>query len=525
MSAREATDGTPRNAGYPQAMGVLAVVLLLATWPGAVLGWGVAQFPGRERWRSRLLIGASGAFLLIAVALSKWVSEQALQMAAGTGALVAAYGALLQHGAVDFDAATLVNPLLRLWACGLLTAPIWAAYWLWRPLTARELRTGSTAPLGGWRRHIAPLRANPEAIRLGHYLGGDLTSWRRGAQLWLPTDTITRHLAFLGATGSGKTEGLMRVVFELAKLGWAVHYIDGKGDRELGERFRRVMLRAGLDEHAIRQWPDEPFDFWRGGNADVYNKLYQLAASTEPFYDNVGKAVLGKAVRREPGAPDISNSRLFLAALAAAVDPKDRDQKSVLVKYEGVMQDVGHLFDGSWAFEDARASYIGIDSLRLGEGSRQVAAAFMVEAARSASIRTASDNPTLIVLDEFSAAGGDKALALVERARSKGVGFCFSSQTIEGLGDPATANRLLGNCNVLAVFRTPNPEPLLSLLGTKRSYEIGEQLQGSSPTGLATRRLQHQFKVQPDLVRGMEDGEAILIHRGRFARLFVDRVS
>jgi hypothetical protein len=523
-SPSEPSSGTPGSSDLDQALGLLKVGLLFATWPGAGIGWVVGQLAPRDRSRRRFFVGALGVFLLTGLMLSGWFAGQAQQMVSEFDAVASAYSALLVHGVAHFDAWMLIDPVLRLWACGLFTTPLWAAYWARRPLSASELRSGSKAPLSSLWGHFSQSRTKPEAIRLGHFLGGDLKRWQRGGQVWLPTEAITKHMAVIGATGSGKTEALMRVVAELVALGWSVHYIDGKGDRELGDRFHRVMLSVGVEETALKTWPDQPFDFWRSNNTDRYRKLHQLAASDQPYYDNITKAVLGRALRRDVGAPDISNSRLFLGALAAAVDSKDRDQKSVLVKFEGVMQDVGHLFDGSWAFEDARGSYVAIDSLKLGDNSRSVAAAFLVEAARFASLRTTTDRPVLFVIDEFSAVGGEKALALVERSRFKRCAFSFSSQTIEGLGDPATANRLLGNCNVLAVFRTPNPEQLLSMLGTHKGYEIGEQLQGSSTTGLATRRLQHQWKVSPDVVRGLEDGEAILIHRGQYARLFVDRV-
>lgn len=516
------TNGT---TGLRQTLQPFVNIAVVVTAPGAGVGWAIARLPGRERWRTRFLLASVVPSLLVAVLLSGWVAGQTLLLEAATRELLAVWPKFFLAEKPQFDPATILGPLLLLSAYSLLTSPLWAAYWLWRPLTARELKNRLKSPRSGPKDNSGRRESGLDAVRLGYFLDGDLRAWRRGGQLWLPTDTITRHIAVVGTTGSGKTEGIMRLVSELARAGFCIFYIDGKGDADLAERFKRVMLAAGVDQSQVKAWPDEPFDFWRATNSDRYNKLYALSASDVPYYDNVGKSVLGKTLRREPGAPEVSNSRQFRAALAAAVDSKDRDQKSVLVKFDGILQDIGNLFDGSWAFEDTRAAYIGINSLQLGEISRHISAAFLLEAARFASTRHGADRPALIVLDEFSAAGSDKALALVERARFKKVGLCLSTQTVAGMGDAATASRLLGNCNVLAVFRTPNPEPLLTLLGTQKSFEIGEQLQGSSTTGLATRRLQHQFKVAPDVIRSLEDGEAILIHRGHYARVFIDRVN
>src|SRR5580704_8096581 len=73
---------------------------------------------------------------------------------------------------------------------------------------------------------------------------------------------LCRHMLVCGATGSGKTETLLRLAWTIAKTSDApVFYLDGKGDRETAERFCGLMEDAGRE---CRVFPNEPFDGWRG---------------------------------------------------------------------------------------------------------------------------------------------------------------------------------------------------------------------------------------------------------------------
>src|SRR2546428_10418144 len=66
---------------------------------------------------------------------------------------------------------------------------------------------------------------------------------------------LCRHLLVCGATGSGKTETLMRMAYAVARCSGApVFYLDGKGDRDTAERFVGLMADAG---RSTRGFPNE----------------------------------------------------------------------------------------------------------------------------------------------------------------------------------------------------------------------------------------------------------------------------
>ena len=80
----------------------------------------------------------------------------------------------------------------------------------------------------------------------------------------LPTDhrevslplELRRHVLVLGASGSGKTETLLRLAWATARVSyWAVFLLDAKGDERTMRRFHALMADTGRE---ARLFPREP---------------------------------------------------------------------------------------------------------------------------------------------------------------------------------------------------------------------------------------------------------------------------
>ncbi len=122
------------------------------------------------------------------------------------------------------------------------------------------------------RRRRAPTESPRPGVRIGISRGGDLSGWVVNGQVVYPEDALGRHLVVIGATGSGKTETVLRIARgAVADLGWRVYYIDAKGDRRTMVRFAAAMQAAGAGQ--IKTFPSASYDGWRGDPLALLNRL------------------------------------------------------------------------------------------------------------------------------------------------------------------------------------------------------------------------------------------------------------
>ena len=216
---------------------------------------------GRVHDRPRRLALAALGGLALSVALWPVVREH------GHAALVAAFAPQsAANGGLGVALGHVAWCWLALAGCG--PALAWLAAWL-APPTLRELEARSQRRSERRVARLAP-REQPDlasAVGLGERIAGDAVLPARGRELVLPLAWLARHALVLGASGSGKTETLLRIAHEVARRSdWAVFFIDGKGDRETMRRFHALMADAG---RRARLFPDEGYDGWRGSASDV----------------------------------------------------------------------------------------------------------------------------------------------------------------------------------------------------------------------------------------------------------------
>jgi hypothetical protein len=101
-----------------------------------------------------------------------------------------------------------------------------------------------------------PLVGEPDGERgfvVAHRVSGERALPVAGRLVLLSQERMCRHLLVTGATGSGKTETLLRLAWAVAKESDAkVFYLDGKGDEETAERFNGLMADAGRSASVFR---------------------------------------------------------------------------------------------------------------------------------------------------------------------------------------------------------------------------------------------------------------------------------
>jgi hypothetical protein len=339
-----------------------------------------------------------------------------------------------------------------------------------------------------------------------------------------------------GATGSGKTETVMRLAWTVAKESDApVFYLDGKGDRDTAERFCGLMADAG---RTTRVFPNEPFDGWRGEPHEIQGRLMEIIDYTSEgpaaWYRDVAKTTLRLVCEHPDGPPRSSGmvlarmNHVLLAAAhkgSSAVAALTAAQVGqVRLRYEAFFGQTRGALDGKWAWEDTKAAYLLLDSLALREEATGLARFLFEDFAHYFTGRKEKQQFCVLIVDEFSALASSSGMAArVEQARGFNAGLVLAPQVVAGMGDETEAARITGSVETVISHRVNTPEAIIALAGTKQGMEYSTQFAQEGATGAGSARAQHQFKVDPNKVRGLDPGMAFLISRGRAMKIQVPR--
>jgi len=371
---------------------------------------------------------------------------------------------------------------------------------------------------------------------LAQRLAGERALPVDGGMVVLSPDRLCRHLLVCGATGSGKTETLLRLAYTVAKTSDApLFYLDGKGDRQTAERFAGLMADAG---RTTRVFPNEAFDGWRGQPHEIHGRLMEVidyaADGPAAWYRDIAKTALRLACEHSQGPPRSSHdllARLDLDTLrtahpdssaTAALSAKDVAQ--VRLRYEAFFGQTRGVLDGSWAWEDATAAYLLLDSLTLREETAGLSRLLFEDFAHYFATRKSRDRFALLIVDEFSALASSAGMAdRIEQARGFHTSLVLAPQVVAGMGEDSEAQRILGSVETIICHRVNTPEPVIALAGTRKAIEYSSHYAQEGGTGEGSARVQHQFKVEPNKVRALPPGHAYVISRGRAMKIAVLR--
>jgi Type IV secretion-system coupling protein DNA-binding domain len=439
--------------------------------------------------------------------------------------------------------------------------------WAWR-LFVMDTGAGGRTPaapvafdLRQWRRQVRTARARiaaPGAVPLlaanGDVVAGaTIRTVRHPARpvAAIPYPRMRSHQVIIGSTGTGKTTLLLRLWagFMAEGMRRRTHpllvVIDCKGgasSRKVADRVRRVMRDAGARSTAI--WPDEAsLSLWDLPPRQLITTLLDLiehGSGGAAYYRDVLEAIVALAVDAPCGPP--ADSADFLARLdpdwlaraytgVAEAQSTLRSAKNGLVndaalRFRTLWRRLGPGFDGPGQIADADAWYCVV------EGTAETAVA---EAQARALVDllahyvTASPGrEVLLAVDEFSAVSRRLPIwQLYERARSLGLAVQVTSQSWEGLAaDDDERYRIATTAEGgIWLLRTPRPEPVAELAGTRRLLDTARSLIGAprwDQTGSSRVRLAPV--LDPDLVRQLDIGQAAYLYRGGVTFVQVKRL-
>lgn len=345
------------------------------------------------------------------------------------------------------------------------------------------------------------------------------------------------HHLLIGATGSGKTTLILRMIESALSRNWKVAVIDLKGDTRDVPRF----LNLTSDEKKVVHFPSQNLQFWEGSKDEVSERVISMIPeNSEPFYLNRNIAAI-RAVISRSDLPVPKSSSELISRLRL---PKDatadlNDFKLLTTKERGISigEQVANDFTSylqpimmaeqsskssfSWN-SDWNLALFTLDSfqpswLRLGKVILNDFSLWMLSQTRLESLR-----PTLLIIDEASALtrGGTPSVlpALLQRARSAQVSLVLASQTYTAFGE--SMNEIINSGAIRWLGSSSKVEEMVSAAGTTSITESGHQFDRGY-TGVISHREQKQFLVDPDLVRSLPAFHWLVSERQKVSHLFI----
>ena len=399
----------------------------------------------------------------------------------------------------------------------------------------------------------------------------------------VPYPRLRSHQVVIGTTGTGKTTLLLRLWAGFVAAAWQrfaagsgrrplLVILDCKGgadSRRVADRVRRVLRSAGARSTAI--WPDEAslslWDLPPGHLTTTLLALIEQGTGAAAYYADVMEAVVSLAIAAPCGPP--ADSAGFLsrldsdwlamaymsdAAALATVRSSAKQITDVALRFRALFRRLGTGLDGPGSFDDADVWYCIL------EGTAETAVAeaqakALVEllawyAARpgekfhdsgtggtgdtGGTVRQHAgdtgrqDAEILLAVDEFSAVSRRVPIwQLYERARSLGLAVQVSAQSWQGLArEDDDRYRIAATADGgIWLLRTPFPDPVSDLAGSRRMVDTTRRLLGSalwSRDGYS--RAHYTRVVDPDIVRSLDVGQAAYIYRGGVTYLQVKRL-
>ena len=405
---------------------LLLALLALVLWPltiVTIVSYTAAWLRG---WPpARLRRAAAGSLLLAAVYVVVMLARQHDQPSAAL-APARAYPATWHHLAALDAARTFATLAPAAVPAGLLLA---AGLWAWRNyaimagLGGRMASAPVTFDTRQWNRQAAaaegrakapgsvPLLARGAKIPVGGTIRAIACKWK--PVFAVPAAACARHMVIIGASGSGKTNLMMRLW-----AGWYTAALDaywaGRGYRPLlialdckggrdarrkADRTRRLLYGAGARRVAL--WPDEArVSVWDLPPQDLAVLLYQMVETgtgNAAYYADILYAVTVLAVTAPSGPPHSTASflqRLDAAWLESAwgshsteagqVRSAARHLGDIQLRYATLLGRLGKALDGPGTLDEADAWYFILEGTREPSVAEAQALALTELAARAA---------------------------------------------------------------------------------------------------------------------------------------------
>lgn len=378
----------------------------------------------------------------------------------------------------------------------------------------------------------------------------------RGRSFTVPLpEGIAQHVTLVGVTGSGKTTTAEQLAAAALSSGLGVVIVDAKGgglrrsaqamaDR-CGAAYAELMPGSpdslGYNPCAVgsrSQVADKLVSaFAYGPNAEIYRVIAQEAiAVLVGVLRALGEPVTVRRLRQE-----LDRARMTgLAHRARTVAPQIAADLAELGKrgglsgeaLDGMRARLGALLHGEYgelferdvaqldlhqALAEVGVTYISLPALAVTKDTALMARVLIQDLKQAAHARlqeSASTPAALLVLDEFAALDDPEQIGdLLRQAREARVATLVSTQHLPDRASAYALRAALLGAGLVIAHRcgAEDAEAIAGVIGTEKGVEVTRQIESGSNTGLGSVRSVDRYIVNPNAIKQLVTGEAVVL--------------
>lgn len=357
------------------------------------------------------------------------------------------------------------------------------------------------------------------------------------------------HAFVVGTTGAGKTNLLLRIIYEtLHNTRLRIYVIDGKGDLAFAKTIANLAYQHGrgpvpifmMGQTEAARVSASVYDGFRGDREAIANRL-SMMMSVDKTVGNalhysetykglmhlicgVGYPELG--IKPPKNFDDVLGRLSFnwlsqtyakipseLAVIKLAHDGREDLIAAASARLGNLARPLKETVDTTgFNLEDSHCAIFSLRTQSVGVDAKQFLN-FLIEDVKDwVGKRQPPDVEALLIIDEFGSFNNESINEVLTLARSSKVGVILSTQDVAQLGDERAKRKILANCNTYFLMKTNFPEELVNLAGTIYAVEPSFQIENGLPTGMQSARIQHQFKIPPNDVAQVRPGQCYIIN-------------
>lgn len=397
------------------------------------------------------------------------------------------------------------------------------------------------------------------------YLGESI---ERNKALFLTNDQREMHMQVVGSTGTGKTESvLLPMLAHDIKHGKGALVIDGKGDRELLDRIHHIVKECGRRKDFYFFLLADPENsntynpLLRGNATELKDKIVGSMQWSEEFYRRMAEqaalTLLNALIATKQKVrfttlhaclSDI-NSLKNLADMTKVKDPRLHMD---LVKMVGSFKDNQKFLSGLMAdlylssrsefsklldvdrphidllnlYQNNKIAYFALDLQGYGDTAKRMGR-MILQDLKTVSSYIQSRMPASkrhffpVFVDDAASFLDLNFVDFLNKSRAARIAISVFHQSLADLSfrwAPNFQQQVIENTNIKIVLRQDDPwavEKFTKIAGTRRTliptYQTEDRFMGKGFTGTGSIREGQAFKIDPDLIRALQRGDAIVI--------------